>query len=229
MEGAATQAAGAATAAAANINLIDLIHQGWYATYPLIFFSVLMMSIVIERLWTLRGLGSRIQNFTEEVCDHLRRGDLRAASQLIEQRQTKAPAARIYAGLLPLIRKGDIEEILEYGERRRLDEGRLLKRGVWVLGTIGASAPFIGLFGTVIGIIKAFHQMAIMGTGGFAVVAAGISEALIATALGLIVAIIAVIFFNYMQVRLSNLDTLLRVGLGKVLEAADLGGVHGSK
>ena len=105
----------------------------------------------------------------------------------------------------------------------------MLKRGIWVLGTIGASAPFIGLFGTVIGIIKAFHQMAIMGTGGFAVVAAGISEALIATALGLIVAIIAVIFFNYMQVRISNLDTLLRVGLGKVLEAADLGGVHGSK
>jgi len=229
MEGAATQAAGAAATAAANVNLIDLIHQGWYATYPLIFLSVVVMSVVIERLWSLRSLGTAIQNFTEEVCDHLRRGDLRSASQLNEQRQTKAPAARIYAGLLPLIRKGDIEEILEYGERRRLDEGRLLKRGVWLLGTIGASAPFIGLFGTVIGIIKSFHQMAVMGTGGFAVVAAGISEALVATALGLIVAIIAVMFFNYMQVKIANLDTLLRVGLGKVLEAADLGGVHGAK
>jgi biopolymer transport protein ExbB len=228
MEGAATQAAGAA-AAAANINLIDLIHQGWYATYPLILFSVVMMSIVIERMWTLRGLGTAIQNFTEDVCNYLKRGDLLSASNLIELRQTKAPAARIYAGLLPLIRKGDIEEILEYGERRRLDEGRLLKRGVWLLGTIGASAPFIGLFGTVIGIIKAFHQMAVMGTGGFAVVAAGISEALVATALGLLVAIIAVIFFNFLQVKIANLDTLLRVGLGKVLEAADLGGVHGSK
>jgi len=173
MEGAATATAGAA--AAANINLIDLIQQGWYATYPLIFFSVVMMSIVIERFWSLRGLSSGIQNFTEEVCDHLRKGDLPAASQLIESRKTTAPAARIYLGLLPLIRKGDIEEILEYGERRRLDEGRLLKRNIWVLGTIGASAPFIGLFGTVIGIIKSFHQMAVMGTGGFAVVAAGIS------------------------------------------------------
>ena len=227
MEGAATATAGAA--AAANINLVDLIQQGWYATYPLIFFSVVMVSILIERLWTLRGLSSAIQNFTEEVCDHLRKGDLPAAAQLIESRQRSAPAARIYAGLLPLIRKGDIEEILEYGERRRLDEGRLLKRNVWLLGTIGASAPFIGLFGTVIGIIKSFHQMAIMGTGGFAVVAAGISEALIATALGLIVAIVAVIFFNWMQVKIANLDTMLRVGLGKVLEAADLGGVHGSK
>ena len=227
MEGAAATAA--AGAAAANINLIDLIRQGWYATYPLLLFSVVVMSIVMERLWSLRGLSSGIQNFTEEVCDFLRKGDLPGAAQLIESRRAKAPAARIYAGLLPLIRKGDIEEILEYGERRRLDEGRLLKRNVWVLGTIGASAPFVGLFGTVIGIIKSFHQMAVMGTGGFAVVAAGISEALIATALGLIVAIIAVIFFNWMQVKIANLDTLLRVGLGKVLEAADLGGVHGAQ
>ncbi len=226
MEGAA---ATAATGAAANINLIDLINQGWYATYPLILFSVVMTSIVIERLWSMRGLSGGIQNFTEDVCQHLRKGDLTSASKLIEASQTRAPAARIYLGLLPLIRMGDIEEILEYGERRRLDEGRLLKRDVWILGTIGASAPFIGLFGTVIGIIKAFHQMAVMGTGGFAVVAAGISEALIATALGLIVAIIAVIFFNFLQVKIGNLDTLLRVGLGKVLEAADLGGVHGAK
>jgi biopolymer transport protein ExbB len=224
MEGAA-----AATGVAANINLMDLIQQGWYATYPLILFSVVMTSIMIERLWSMRGLSSKIQNFTEDVCEHLRKGDLNSASKLIEASQTRAPAARIYLGLLPLIRKGDIEEILEYGERRRLDEGRLLKRGIWILGTIGASAPFIGLFGTVIGIIKSFHQMAVMGTGGFAVVAAGISEALIATALGLVVAIIAVIFFNFMQVRISNLDTLLRVGLGKVLEAADLGGVHGAQ
>ena len=227
MEGAAATAA--AGAAAANINLVDLIRQGWYATYPLLIFSVVVMSIVIERIWSLRGLSSGIQNFTEEVCDFLRKGDLESAAQLIESRRTQAPAARIYAGLMPLIRKGDIEEILEYGERRRLDEGRLLKRNVWVLGTIGASAPFVGLFGTVIGIIKSFHQMAVMGTGGFAVVAAGISEALIATALGLIVAIIAVIFFNGMQVKIANLDTLLRVGLGKVLEAADLGGVHGAQ
>jgi biopolymer transport protein ExbB len=227
MEGAATNAA----STAANINLIDLIHQGWYASYPLILFSVIVTSIMIERLWILAGLAGGIQRFTEEVCEFLRNGDLPSAAALIEQRrtQTKAPAARIYAGLLPLIRKGGIEEILEYGERRRLDEGRLLRRNIWVLGTVGASAPFIGLFGTVIGIIKSFHQMAVMGTGGFAVVAAGISEALIATALGLAVAIIAVICFNFLQTKIGNLDTLLRVGLGKVLEAADLGGVHGSQ
>src|SRR5438094_4201896 len=72
-----------------------------------------------------------------------------------------------------------------------------------MLGTIGSAAPFIGLFGTVMGIIRAFHHMAIAGTGGFAVVAGGISEALIATALGLAVGIIAVVCYNYFQARVE--------------------------
>ena len=219
----------AAATTAANINLLDLIRQGCYATYPLIFFSVIVTSVVIERLWVLGGMAGGIQRFTDEVCEFLRGGDLDSATQLVEEREGKTPAARVYAGLMPLIRMGDVEEILEYGERRRLDEGRLLRRNTWLLGTIAASSPFVGLFGTVIGIIKSFHQMAIMGTGGFAVVAAGISEALVATALGLIVAILALIFFNYLQVKIVNLDTLLRVGLGRVLESAEIGGVHGAK
>ncbi len=220
---------GTATAVAANISVVDLIHQGWYATYPLILFSIVTVSIVIERLWTLGRVGAAAQALTDEVCGLLRKGDLRQAASLLESHKSASPASRIYAALLPLIRKGGVEEILEFGERRRLDENRVLRRNIWVLGTIGASAPFIGLFGTVVGIIKSFHHMAMMGTGGFSVVAAGISEALVATALGLVVAILAVIFYNYLQVKIGNLDILLRVGLGKVLEAAELGGVHGAQ
>jgi len=75
--------------------------------------------------------------------------------------------------------------------------------------------------------------MAVMGTGGFAVVAAGISEALVATALGLLVAILALLFFNYFQTKIGNIDTQLRVGLGRFVEAAagspavETGGVDG--
>src|SRR5690606_13067001 len=79
-----------------------------------------------------------------------------------------------------------------------------LRRGMWLLGTIGSLAPFIGLFGTVVGIMKAFRQIAIEGSGGFAVVAAGISEALIATAIGLGVAIVALAFYNFLQVKIGN-------------------------
>jgi biopolymer transport protein ExbB/TolQ len=70
----------------------------------------------------------------------------------------------------------------------------------------------------VVGIIKSFESMAIMGTGGFTVVAAGISEALVATALGLGVAIIALIFFNYFQTRIGNLNGLFRIQTTKILQ-----------
>lgn len=213
----------------AGISVIDLIHQGWYATYPLILFSIVVTSIVIERIWLLSWLGKAIDSLTDSVCAALEKGDLNTASSLINARMTASPAARVYGPLMPMIRKADVEEILECGERRRLDEARLMRRNVWVLGSVAASAPFIGLYGTVIGIIKAFHQMAVMGTGGFAVVAAGISEALVATALGLLVAILALLTFNYLQVKIANLDTSLRVGLGRVIESAALGGVHGTR
>jgi biopolymer transport protein ExbB/TolQ len=70
----------------------------------------------------------------------------------------------------------------------------------------------------VVGIIKSFESMAIAGTGGFAVVAAGISEALVATALGLGVAIIAVIFYNYFQTRIGALNGLFRIQVAKVVQ-----------
>jgi biopolymer transport protein ExbB len=151
----------------------------------------------------------------------LRSGDVRAADEVVS-RAGASPVHALYGALLPLLKTGggSHESVIECGERRRLDASRAMRRNVWVLGTIAASAPFIGLFGTVIGIIKSFHQMALMGTGGFGVVAAGISEALVATALGLLVAIVALLFFNYLQVKIGNLDSMLRAGLGRVLEAA---------
>ena len=92
-----------------------------------------------------------------------------------------------------------------------------------LLATIGNNAPFIGLFGTVLGIIKAFHNMAVMGSGGFSVVAAGISEALVATGLGLAVAIIAVIFYNYFQTRIERIEAALTIASNRVLDAIHLG------
>jgi biopolymer transport protein ExbB len=74
-----------------------------------------------------------------------------------------------------------------------------LKAGIWILGTSGALMPFIGLLGTVLGVMGSFQAIGSAGTGGFAVVSAGISEALIATAAGLFVALEAIIFFNYLQ------------------------------
>src|SRR5260370_4826028 len=79
----------------------------------------------------------------------------------------------------------DRDKLVQLDEESRFEELLELKRYIWVLATSGASAPFIGLFGTVVGILTAFQSMAIMGTGGFFLVGAGISHALISTALGL--------------------------------------------
>jgi biopolymer transport protein ExbB len=218
---------------ATSISLIDLIRQGWYVTYPLLAMSVMVTSILIERLWLMRGMSSNIEAVTETACSELGSGDTASAAGTIEKSMNVSPAARVYAPLIPLFGHSTSDDLLEYGERRRLDEVRRLKGNIWLLGTVAASAPFIGLLGTVIGIIKSFHQMAVMGTGGFAVVAAGISEALVATALGLLVAILALLFFNYFQVKIGNLDTQLRVGLGRFVEAAAVagrfGGDHGAR
>jgi biopolymer transport protein ExbB len=119
-------------------------------------------------------------------------------------------------------------ELERVASERNFEEVQGAGSNLWVLGTIGAAAPFIGLFGTVLGIIRAFHAIALAGTGGFAVVAAGISEALIATALGLAVGIIAVVFYNYFQSRVDRIDASLRIGSGRVLEAVSAGRrVHG--
>lgn len=219
---------------AQSMSILDLVMQGWYVTYPLIAMSVMVTSILIERLWVMRGMATLIDTVTESACGALVSGDSQAASGALETAMAISPAARVYAPLLPLLGSSSVDDLLEYGERRRLDEVRRLRGNIWLLGTVAASAPFIGLLGTVIGIIKSFHQMAVMGTGGFAVVAAGISEALVATALGLLVAILGLLFFNYFQVKIGNIDTQLRVGLGRFVEAgavvaAGAGGYDGAR
>ena len=86
-----------------------------------------------------------------------------------------------------------------------------LKRNLWALGTVGSSAPFVGLFGTVVGILKAFQSIAIAGAGGFKVVSQGIAAALVATAAGLLVAIYAVIAYNYFVARINSIAMQYRL------------------
>ena len=92
-----------------------------------------------------------------------------------------------------------IESVARGLERQAQREQQNLKRGLNLLATVGSTAPFVGLLGTVVGIVNAFQQMAATGSGGLATVSAGIAEALITTAFGLLVAIPAVMAYNYMQ------------------------------
>jgi biopolymer transport protein ExbB/biopolymer transport protein TolQ len=92
-----------------------------------------------------------------------------------------------------------IESTARALERQAQRENQNLKRGLNLLATVGSTAPFVGLLGTVVGIINAFQSMAATGSGGLGTVSAGIAEALVTTAFGLLVAIPAVMAYNYMQ------------------------------
>ena len=103
-------------------------------------------------------------------------------------------------------------------ERERQMVNQTLKRNLWILGSIATSAPFIGLFGTVVGILHSFSDIAKAGAGGFAVVAAGISEALIATAVGIVVAVIASLAYNAFQTRWNTLVLMIRLQMEELTE-----------
>jgi biopolymer transport protein ExbB/TolQ len=100
---------------------------------------------------------------------------------------------------------GDINSAERAVEREMLMTITDLKRGLGVLATVGATAPFVGLLGTTMGIVNSFAAMAASGSGGLASISSGVSEALITTAFGLIVAIPAVWLFNYFQIKIDNL------------------------
>jgi len=201
-----------------GLSVLDMIQRGAMATYPLIIFSMVTVSIIFERLWSLRNLISESLGLANRICPTLEKGQIGEALQET-QGKIETPAGRIFTDVLSRHSSDSLEYLVDLTEDKRFEELEALKGPLWVLGTVGASAPFIGLFGTVVGIVKAFHNMALMGSGGFSVVAAGISEALVATALGLGVAIIAVIFYNYFQTRIERIEAALTIACNRVLDA----------
>ena len=180
-----------------------LIKNGGFIMYPLLAFSLIIWAVVFEKLWGLfqftkeyRALHSEaIKLLKDKKIDEVK-GLYRSADKLI------AAPHLVLLEETDLNRTAHIEKIT-----RRLAETQAgLKKFLWILGTIGSSAPFVGLFGTVIGIIKSFESIASTGKSGFSVVATGLSEALVATAAGIIVAVIAVMFYNYFQTRINGIN-----------------------
>lgn len=205
-----------------GFSVLDMIQQGWIATYPLLLFSVATVTIILERAWALRGIVPQTLALAEAVRASLESGNFQTALQAA-QAQGGSPAGRILTDVIARHASDSLEYLSDLTEDKRFEEIEALKGPLWVLGTVSSSAPFIGLFGTVVGIIKAFHSMAIMGSGGFSVVAAGISEALVATALGLGVAIVALVFYNFFQTQIERIEAALTIACNRVLDAIHLG------
>jgi biopolymer transport protein ExbB/TolQ len=206
-----------------QFSIIAMIQQGWYATYPLLIISVICVTIILERLWALSGVSRRATRTAESVIPPLKEGKFDDA--LARVNGGRSAGDRVFRELIAEARSADRARLGEVDEERRYAEVFQLRGPIWVLATSGASAPFIGLFGTVVGILVAFQSMAVMGTGGFSVVAGGISEALISTALGLVVAIIAVIFYNYFSQKIERINATIHICAARLIDAAIAGRV----
>jgi biopolymer transport protein ExbB len=186
--------------------------------------SVIGLAVAIERAIALWGFTGRARTLADAVSRALYRGDLDDARAQCER--SGSPAGDVFlaaiaaAGPRPGTRGAPqgTERIGAAVERERQQVNLKLRRNLWILGTVGATAPFIGLFGTVVGIMQAFRQMANTGQGGFAIVAAGISEALVATAGGIAVAIEAVVIYNFLNVHVGRVALELKLLVEEYLD-----------
>jgi biopolymer transport protein ExbB len=180
----------------------SLFQTGGLAMYPLLLCSVVSVAVILERFWTLWSAARQSKQLRQAVSEVLAEGTLPEASAVI--RRDRSLLASLYKAALSALETGS-EDPWRLVAQRHNAAVRELKRHLWLVGTIGSLAPFIGLFGTVLGIVRAFENMAATGSGGFAVVAAGISEALVATAAGLLIGVVSIFFYNAFNVRIATL------------------------
>lgn len=180
----------------------NLIRDEWVILSLLFFWSLAGLTVICERVYALWNVIGKSEAFKAKVIAALEGGDLAKASALCET--SSAPLAEVYERGLKVFQKTP-QKTAEAVASQRAAVVLSFKRYLWALGTVGASAPFVGLFGTVVGILKAFQSMSVAGTGGFKVVSQGIAAALVATAAGLLVAIYAVIAYNYFVARVNGL------------------------
>ncbi len=206
----------------ANQSLFELLKHGGFTLAVIILMSVVALGVAIERFIAMRLYRERLALATARILGHLRERN-RTMAQAVNASLPWHPGQPLFGMLL------DTAATHTPGELRRA-QGRVMRatrRRLWLLATIGATAPFVGLFGTVVGIMSAFRQIAVVGGGGFQVVSAGISEALVATAGGIFVGVEAVIFFNALQVVANELNAEIKESTEELLEAASAPDNHG--
>jgi biopolymer transport protein ExbB len=201
---------------------MDLMHMwnemGYVAksiAVILVVMSMISFGVAIERIYTFAQARKQSKLYAPQVAKHLKEGRLKDAIAISSSKNYRYShlAKVVLAGLQEyqfqqeaggaLSREDLVDTVRRAIQRASALTANDLKKGVSSLATIGATAPFVGLLGTVVGIITAFQGIAATGSGGLGAVSAGISEALVETALGLVVAIPAVWFYNYLTGRIE--------------------------
>lgn len=208
-----------------NQSLWEILNMAGYAMWVILAFSIIAIAVALERLVVQWRFMDRARALHDAVTRALERGSLDEARSKCE-RADSALADVFLVGYAKYGRtkKANLEAAVH---RERVKVLSDLKSRMWMLGTIGATAPFVGLFGTVIGIMNGLGDIHETGKNDLAVVAGPISEALYATAAGILVAVEAVIIYNYFNQRLAKIALEFKMLTDEFLELLDEHGPGG--
>jgi biopolymer transport protein ExbB len=191
------------------------MQQGGWDMWLLLAISIIGLAVVIERLVFFASQHGDTKGLLKRIGDKIASDDIPGAVQISRSERGMLPRILEFGLLRGEKNRADITDALSIALMEHLNA---LERNLGIIGTIAVIAPFVGLFGTVLGIIRAFQDIALKGNSTPAVVAAGVSEALITTASGLIIAVIAVVFFNYFKTRIKAYNQEMIVAANQMAE-----------
>lgn len=192
----------------------------------LLLMGIASIGVVVERVIALSRSAKESLRFVQRIGPLIDSWQVDSIPGIADEYKSSA-LARMLGGIIKRYVSGrddraskvsPVELARNEGERQRDAIGHDLRRGMSVLSSVGSVAPFVGLLGTVVGIIGAFQGIATTGSGGLGAVSAGIAEALIVTAFGLMVAIPAVLFFNYLSARVATVEGALTRSASELLD-----------
>lgn len=201
--------------------MLELIKAGGWVMAPIILCSIVATAIVLERFWSLQKRRIAPKHLVAQIWHWAKNNQLNA--EHIGQLRASSPLGRILAaGLVNLHHSREVmkESIQDTGRHVVHDLERFLN----TLGTIASITPLLGLLGTVFGVIQVFGAMTTQGVGNPALVAGGISKALVTTAAGMTVAIPSLIFYRYFRGRVDDLVVTIEQEAIKLVEV-----LHGDR
>jgi biopolymer transport protein ExbB/TolQ len=194
----------------------DFLNHGYGAMWIVVVFSVIALAVGIERAIAQWKFVTRARQLGDTVTRCLSRGALEESRSACER--SPSPIADVFLVGYERLGRAKPEHVVTAVHRERFRVNQDLRSRLWMLGTIGATSPFVGLFGTVAGIMKAMSGFKADDQVKFSMVSGPISEALVVTAAGILVAVEAVILFNFFSQRATRIGTEMKLLTDEFLE-----------
>jgi biopolymer transport protein ExbB len=194
---------------------LDFLNRGGFTMYALLFCSIFLFAIIGERFYTLPKISVDSNRLIRKLAELLKSGKLDEAKDFLRKLPGALPRV-IEKGLFRF--QSDREDIEAAMTIAIQEQTPILEGLISALGTIAVIAPFLGLLGTITGLINSFAQIALKGATGPAIIARGVYEALYATAAGLVIAIPAVVFYNYFRDRIRGQIMDMEVAANRLVE-----------